>query len=81
MGQGRLMMTFQKLFSEYNQNSGQVLMTKNTIVNPVSKRKVMKTNKKQLNQNEYTIVKKKATIKTNKIQIEKKVEDPEKEEI
>ena len=36
VGQGRLMMTYQKLFSEYNQNSGQVLMTKNTIVNPVS---------------------------------------------
>ena len=28
VGQGRLMMTYQKLFSEYNQNSGQVLMTK-----------------------------------------------------
>ena len=38
VGQGRLMMTYQKLFSEYNQNSGQVLMTKNTIVNPVSRR-------------------------------------------
>lgn len=30
-------------FSEYNQNSGQVLMTKNTIVNPVSRRNVMNT--------------------------------------
>lgn len=43
VGQGRLMMTYQKLFSEYNQNSGQVLMTKNTIVNPVSRRNVMNT--------------------------------------
>ena len=37
VGQGRLMMTYQKLFGEYNQNSGQVLITKNTMVNPVSR--------------------------------------------
>ncbi len=37
IGQARLMMTYQKAFDEYNQLTGQVLMTKTTIVNPTSK--------------------------------------------
>ena len=43
VGQGRLMMTYQKLFGEYNQTSGQVLMTKNTMINPVSRSNAMNT--------------------------------------
>lgn len=43
VGQGRLMMTYQKLFGEYNQNSGQILMTKNTIINPVSRKNAANT--------------------------------------
>ena len=37
VGQARLMMIYQRLFAEYNQVAGQVLMTKNTMVNPVSR--------------------------------------------
>ena len=37
VGQARLMMTYQKLFGEYNQVTGQVLMTKYTMVNPKSR--------------------------------------------
>lgn len=37
VGQAKLMMTYQKLFSEYNHICGQILMTKNTMVNPVSR--------------------------------------------
>ncbi|MCD7708886.1 MAG: glutamate 5-kinase [Clostridiales bacterium] len=37
VGQGRLMMTYQRLFAEYNHTAGQVLLTKNTMVNPVSR--------------------------------------------
>ena len=37
VGQARLMMIYEKLFAEYNQVAGQVLMTKNTMVNPVSR--------------------------------------------
>ena len=37
VGQARLMMTYQKLFGEYNQITGQVLMTKYTMVNPTSR--------------------------------------------
>lgn len=37
VGQARLMMTYQKLFAEYNHTAGQILLTKNTMVNPVSR--------------------------------------------
>jgi glutamate 5-kinase len=37
VGQAKLMMVYQKLFSEYGQTAGQVLLTKNTMVNPVSR--------------------------------------------
>lgn len=37
VGQARLMMTYQRLFGEYNQIAGQILMTKNTMINPVSR--------------------------------------------
>lgn len=43
VGQAKLMMTYQKLFSEYNQVVGQVLMTKNTMVNPVSRENAQNT--------------------------------------
>ena len=43
VGQGRLMMTYQKLFSEYNHIAGQVLLTKNTMVNPVSRENARNT--------------------------------------
>jgi glutamate 5-kinase len=37
VGQSRLMMIYQKSFSDYNQTTAQVLMTKNTITNILSK--------------------------------------------
>ena len=37
VGQARLMMTYQRFFTDYNQISAQVLMTKNTIGDPLSK--------------------------------------------
>lgn len=37
------MMIYQKLFAEYNQVAGQVLMTKNTMVNPVSRENAKNT--------------------------------------
>ena len=43
VGQARLMMTYQKLFSEYNQVTGQVLMTKYTMVNPTSRNNAKNT--------------------------------------
>lgn len=43
VGQARLMMIYQRLFGEYNQVAGQVLMTKNTMVNPVSRENAKNT--------------------------------------
>ena len=43
VGQARLMMTYQKLFSEYNQVTAQVLMTKYTMVNPESRNNAKNT--------------------------------------
>ena len=37
IGQARLMMIYQKLFSEYNQMAAQILMTKNTMVNNLNR--------------------------------------------
>lgn len=37
VGQARLMMIYQKLFMEYNQTAGQVLITKNTMVNDLNR--------------------------------------------
>lgn len=43
VGQAKLMMTYQKLFGEYNQEAGQVLLTKNTMINPISRENAMNT--------------------------------------
>ena len=43
IGQARLMMSYEKLFSEYNQVMAQVLMTKNTMVNPISRENAKNT--------------------------------------
>ena len=43
VGQASLMMTYQKLFGEYNQVAGQVLLTKNTMINPVSRENAANT--------------------------------------
>lgn len=43
IGQARLMMTYQKLFAEYNQITAQVLMTKKTVLDPISRRNAHNT--------------------------------------
>ncbi len=43
VGQARLMMTYQRLFGEYNQVTGQILMTKDTMVNTVSRENAQNT--------------------------------------
>ena len=37
VGQARLMMVYQKIFSEYNQTAAQILLTKNTMTNDASR--------------------------------------------
>ena len=43
VGQAKLMMIYQKMFAEYNQMVGQVLMTKNTMINNVSRKNAQNT--------------------------------------
>ena len=43
VGQARLMMTYQKMFSEYHQTAGQVLMTKKTMLDNVSRKNAQNT--------------------------------------
>ena len=68
VGQGRLMMTYQKLFSEYNQNSGQVLMTKNTMINPVSRSNAMNTFEELFKLGVVPIVNENDTVSTYEMQ-------------
>lgn len=68
VGQGRLMMTYQKLFGEYNQTSGQVLMTKNTMVNPVSRTNAMNTFNELFRLGVVPIVNENDTVSTYEMQ-------------
>lgn len=68
VGQGRLMMTYQKLFGEYNQNSGQVLMTKNTMVNPVSRDNATNTFNELFNLGVVPVVNENDTVSTYEMQ-------------
>jgi glutamate 5-kinase len=43
VGQASLMMTYQKLFAEYHQQCGQVLMTKKTMIDNVSRKNAQNT--------------------------------------
>ena len=43
VGQAKLMMVYQKVFSEYNQIAGQVLMTKNTMIDNVARKNAQNT--------------------------------------
>lgn len=68
VGQGRLMMTYQKLFGEYNQNSGQILMTKNTIINPVSRINAANTFEELFGLDVVPIVNENDTVSTYEMQ-------------
>ena len=43
VGQARLMMTYQRMFAEYNQTAGQILMTKDTILEDESRQNAHNT--------------------------------------
>ena len=68
VGQGRLMMTYQKLFGEYNQISGQILLTKNTMVNPVSRSNAINTFQELFRLGVIPIVNENDTVSTYEMQ-------------
>lgn len=68
VGQARLMMIYQKLFSEYNQLCGQILMTKNTIVNNLNRHNALNTFQELLKIGAIPIVNENDTVSTYEMQ-------------
>ena len=67
VGQAKLMMVYQKLFAEYNQTAGQVLMTKNTMVNPVSRENAKNTFDELFHLRVIPVVNENDTVATDEI--------------
>ena len=67
VGQARLMMIYQKLFAEYGHVAAQVLMTKNTITNPVSRENAHNTFQELLKLGAIPIVNENDTVSTYEI--------------
>ena len=68
VGQARLMMIYQRMFAEYNQIAGQVLMTKNTMVNPVSRENAKNTFEELFRLGVIPIVNENDTVSTYEMQ-------------
>lgn len=68
VGQARLMMIYQKLFSEYNQTTAQILMTKNTMVDNLNRKNVKNTFQELLNWGVIPVVNENDSISTYEIQ-------------
>ena len=64
VGQAKLMMIYQKMFAEYNQMVGQVLMTKNTMINNVSRKNAQNTFEELFHLGVIPIVNENDTIST-----------------
>lgn len=68
VGQARLMMIYQKLFSEYNQTAAQILMTKNTMVNNLNRKNAHNTFQELLELGVIPIVNENDSVSTYEIQ-------------
>ncbi len=68
VGQAKLMMAYQKLFGEYNQMAGQILITKNTMVNPVSRENAQNTFEELFRMGVIPIVNENDTVSTYEMQ-------------
>lgn len=69
VGQARLMMTYSKLFAEYNQISAQILMTKNTIVDNLNRYNAHNTFTQLLEMGVIPVVNENDTVATYEIEI------------
>lgn len=69
IGQARLMMTYQKIFAEYNQVTAQILMTKNTIVDNLNRYNAHNTFAELLKMGVIPIVNENDTVATYEIEI------------
>lgn len=68
VGQARLMMVYQKIFSEYNCVAAQVLLTKDTMTNEASRYNAQNTFDELLNLGVVPIVNENDTVSTHEIQ-------------
>ncbi|MEG0962740.1 MAG: glutamate 5-kinase [Lachnospiraceae bacterium] len=68
VGQARLMMTYQKMFSEYHQIAGQVLMTKGTVLHNVSRKNAQNTFEELFRLGVIPIVNENDTVSTYEMQ-------------
>lgn len=69
VGQARLMMTYQKIFAEYNQVAAQILMTKNTIVDNLNRFNARNTFAELFKLGVIPIVNENDTVATYEIEI------------
>ncbi len=68
VGQAKLMMVYQKLFAEYTQTTAQVLMTKNTLINPTYRENATNTFEQLLKMGVIPVVNENDTVSTYEIQ-------------
>lgn len=68
VGQARLMMTYQKLFAEYNQIAAQILLTKSTMINDDSRYNAQNTFAELLKIGVIPVVNENDTVSTHEIE-------------
>ncbi len=68
VGQAKLMMVYQKLFAEYNQLTAQILMTKHTMINEISRENAQNTFHELLKLGVIPIVNENDTVSTDEIE-------------
>lgn len=68
VGQAKLMMTYQKLFAEYNQTAAQILMTKVTMINDASRYNAQNTFDELFHLDVIPIVNENDTVSTDEIE-------------
>lgn len=69
VGQARLMMVYQKLFAEYNQVTAQILMTKYTMINDISRLNAQNTFEELLKMGVVPIVNENDTVSTDELDL------------
>lgn len=69
VGQARLMMTYQKIFAEYNQVAAQILMTKNTIIDNLNRFNAQNTFAELFKLGVIPVVNENDTVATYEIEI------------
>ena len=67
IGQAKLMMVYQKLFAEYNQIPAQILMTKYTMINDISRKNAQNTFRELLSMGVIPIVNENDTVSTDEL--------------